>query len=253
MALLKFKLKMCLNGLVLALLAPSVLLAQDNTQFSDEMIVRAQLRPSEQTTLSSEISSRLAIIKVDAGDSFKKGDILLSFDCANLYAEQKKAKAAHNVAMAKFSSLKRLNELSSASAVELQVAQSELEMAEADVSIVDKTVSHCNIIAPYDGRVMDRFVNSHQFVKAGDPVLRIYASGSIEVDFLIASDSLAWLSVGDLMSVTINETNKTIQAKVSGLGSFIDPVSQTIQVRAVILDKNATLLPGMSGTVQFIR
>jgi multidrug efflux pump subunit AcrA (membrane-fusion protein) len=64
------------------------------------------------------------------------------------------------------------------------------------------------------------------------------------------SKSLPELSLGRHFQVTLNETNKAYQAEITRLGGKVDPVSQTIKVYGRIVDKNAELLPGMSGAVE---
>ena len=49
----------------------------------------------------------------------------------------------------------------------------------------------------------------------------------------------------------IHETNQSYAAKIEAIGANIDPVSQTIDLRAKFIMKHDELLPGMSGTVTF--
>jgi len=253
--MLQTYLRKLLRAAVVVLTTSAALLAQDTegSDLSGEMIVRAQLRPKLQTVLSSEISARITAFDLEAGDSFKKNDLLAAFNCVSLRAEQDKVRSTINASEAKLASLKRLSELSSVSPVELQLGTSELEVSEADMAIVSEAISNCEIRAPFKGRVMDRYVALHQFVKAGDPLMMVYATDAVEVDFLIPSSSLKWLKLGARLMMSVDETGEEIKATVSSLGSFVDPVSQTIQVRATVDYNNPNLLPGMSGTVRFIR
>ena len=62
---------------------------------------------------------------------------------------------------------------------------------------------------------------------------------------------MSWLKVGHPVIVFIEEINEEFKATVSGIGANVDPVSQTIQLRATIDNNNESLLPGMSGRVTF--
>ena len=59
----------------------------------------------------------------------------------------------------------------------------------------------------------------------------------------------SWLSENNQFNIHMDETNKDYPAKVTQVGARIDPISQTIKVRAVIKGDFLDLRPGMSGTV----
>ena len=64
---------------------------------------------------------------------------------------------------------------------------------------------------------------------------------------------LAWLRAGQALELAVDETGRTVIAEVHTTGAAIDPVSQSVSVRASISASDASLVPGMSGTVRFIR
>ena len=68
---------------------------------------------------------------------------------------------------------------------------------------------------------------------------------------VVSSDWVSWLTVGHSVVVYIDEIEKSFKATVSGIGANVDPVSQTIHLRATIDNSNDSLLPGMSGRVIF--
>src|SRR5260370_41312429 len=55
--------------------------------------IRAQLTPRDYTTLASEIAARIDRIAARAGEHFKKGDVLVTFDCVAQRAQAAKARA----------------------------------------------------------------------------------------------------------------------------------------------------------------
>ena len=68
---------------------------------------------------------------------------------------------------------------------------------------------------------------------------------------IVPSAWLAWLETGIELSLLVDETGAAFQAKVSVLGAEVDPVSQTIVIRARFLNDPASLIPGMSGVAIF--
>lgn len=68
----------------------------------------------------------------------------------------------------------------------------------------------------------------------------------------VPSAWLAWLERGTAFEVNIDETRKSYAATVTELGARVDPVSQTLPVKAVINGRHEELLAGMSGVARFV-
>ena len=66
----------------------------------------------------------------------------------------------------------------------------------------------------------------------------------------IPSTFINKVNKGDFFVVDVDETAKSYRAKVTGVSPAIDPVSKTIELRAVLVQKSAELRPGMSGSAQ---
>ena len=57
------------------------------TMAADVTALRVLLVPNEEAILSSQMDGQISSYKVDQGDSFKKGDVLLRFDCRERQAK----------------------------------------------------------------------------------------------------------------------------------------------------------------------
>jgi hypothetical protein len=71
----------------------------------------------------------------------------------------------------------------------------------------------------------------------------------LELEFIVPSRWLAWLTPGTGFQVAIDETGKTYPAKVMRTGARVDPVSQSVKIAAAIDGKFNELIAGMSGRV----
>jgi hypothetical protein len=58
---------------------------------------------------------------------------------------------------------------------------------------------------------------------------------------------LRWVNIGSPVTITLNETSASYEGEILRFHGEIDPVSQSIQVRAKLKSYEAPLLPGMSG------
>lgn len=112
-------------------------------------------------------------------------------------------------------------------------------------------VGQCKIKAPYGGRVIEVAVNEHETVPSDKEILSILNDSNLEIELIVPSNWLNWLSIGEAFSFAIDETGKTIDATVSKLGAVVDPVSQTIKLTGKFEGNLDGVLSGMSGTALF--
>lgn len=208
------------------------------------------IRSSDQATFSSETAAGVANIYVKEGSQFKAGDILLTLDCRLQQAELNKALAQQTAAKMAQQSAKKLQSYGSISTFELVKADSEEKVAEADVDKLRAIVEKCVIKAPFNGAVAEVMVHAHESVKPGDPLLKIVGMENLEFEMQVPSCWLAWVHAGTNFNVHINETNKTISAKISKINPQIESVSQTVKLIATV-PPDPSLLPGMSGQAIF--
>ena len=98
---------------------------------------------------------------------------------------------------------------------------------------------------------MDVSTSIFTSIEQRQPLMDIVGDGLLEAEIVVPSNWLRWLKKDHEVKITIDETGETLDAKVISLGPTIDAVSQTIELKAQFNEKYNTLIPGMSGIVQF--
>lgn len=228
--------------------------AADDDLFSTGIVadnVRGLIKPVEKAIISSEIAARISKIPFKSGDSFKKGDLLVDFDCAFYRADMASAEAAFKSKHHVYENNKELLALNAISDIDVSISKSEMEVARADRTMRAIRVGQCKIKAPYGGRVIEVAVNEHETVPSDKEILSILNDSNLEIELIVPSNWLNWLSIGEAFSFAIDETGKTIDATVSKLGAVVDPVSQTIKLTGKFEGNLDGVLSGMSGTALF--
>lgn len=211
--------------------------------------IRAQLTPREFTTVSSEIAARIDRIASRMGEHFKRGEVLVEFDCAIPRAQMARAEAVAEQSNKTIAINRRLLELKSIGQLELDIAQAEFAKAKADLAIAQATVSKCTIVAPFSGLVVEQKAREFQYAAPGQPLLDLLDDQAIEIELIAPSRWLRWIKLGTEFSVKIDETDKTYPAKVTRLGGRVDPVSQSVRVVGEVVGPAPDLMAGMSGEV----
>ncbi|WP_300436115.1 efflux RND transporter periplasmic adaptor subunit [Zoogloea sp.] len=215
----------------------------------DRQDIRAQLSPRRFTTLAAELGAKVNRVSVREGERFKSGQVLIVLDCSLQTAQLNKAKATLAAADQTYAANRRLAELNSVGKLELDTSHSEVAKARADVALMNATLSKCQIVAPFSGRVSEQKIREQQFAQPGQGILEILDDSALELEFIVPSRWMAWLKDGYRFQVKIDETGITYPAKVTRLGAKVDPVSQSVKAVAVIDGQFSELIAGMSGRV----
>ena len=212
---------------------------------------RALVVASQEAILSSELAARIENIAVKEMQRFKKGDLLIQFDCS-LYEAQKDVVSANaNSALIKLKSDEQMLQMRSIGKYELELSISEYEKAKSELRIAELNVERCQIKAPFDGAVEEVVVNTFETIQPQVELMKIIQTEVLELELVVSSEWISWLKIGHPIKVYIDEIQKEFNATISCIGANVDAVSQTIQLKGTITDTSPALLPGMSGRVVF--
>ena len=217
----------------------------------DTGTIRVLMVPNREATLSSRMDGLITSYRVDDGDSFNKGDVLLQFDCRERQANLAASAAQLAIAEQTLKSQERLKHLDASSDLDLEVARSTAVKTRAEWQLNQALADRCTIIAPYDGRVVKRLANNYENVAYGTGLLEIIDKDPLRLQLYLPSEWLRWLQPGQSFMFSVDETGARYQGHVTTLGTRVDSVSQTVAVRAEIDGTQQGLLPGMSGSAYF--
>lgn len=215
--------------------------------------VRVLIKAAREARIASQISGRITALPVKMGRSFRRGDLLVGFDCTHQDAEQAAANAMLTKANTVVVSKKSLAAMKAVSDIDVQLAEADLAQARAQLSRAVASVADCRILAPYDGSVVNVVANHAEFVGPGSPLIEIVERGNLHVEALIRSAWLTWLRPGQRFTITVDELGRDVVAVVASIGARVDPVSQTIPVMGKIVQEVPGLRAGMSGNAKFVR
>lgn len=214
--------------------------------------IRVLLIPSKETTVSSTTTGRLTFLKGKLGERFRAGELLATFDCKEQQVQVEIAEADLSSAMDTHEAKVKLQGLQQASELEVALAASEANKARAQLKLNKAIAAKCKVYAPWSGRISKAHAKVFMTVNAGEPLLDIVNSANLKVKLNVPSNLLSQIKTGKSFKITIDETLSVYQAQVSRINSRVDPVSQTVEIEAKLLDKYPELLAGMSGTANLL-
>jgi len=216
-----------------------------------ERQIRGVLRARHQAVLSSELPGRITEMPFSDGEGFRKGDVLVRFDCSAYQAQLNAARAAARAATEELNHKKQLAELNSVGRFEVALAEAQQAQARAETQIYQIQVQRCAIAAPFAGQVVQRRAQPHESVANGAPLLDIVDNSALEIYLLVPSSWLGRIAPGQAFEFVPDETGAPLRAEVKRLGARIDEGSQTLLLIGALTGEAEGLLAGMSGTARF--
>ena len=205
----------------------------------------------ERALLSSQIAGRINQLTVRVGQKFKKGQLLASIDCIIWKANLDKASAVRRSAKARVATIEALTRSRSAAAIELAMARSEADQADAEMRINQKKVRQCRIVAPFEGTVVALKHQRYEHVAQGEPLLEIVNPKALEVDMRLPAHWLVKIKVKAKLLMKIEENGKTVPIRIARIAPEIHPVSRSINVIGILTGNHPELIPGMSGPLRW--
>lgn len=214
--------------------------------------IRGVVRAVNQATLSTDTPLMVLDVPFRDGARFKRGDVLAAFDCRRLLAEHGAAAAIHREAVLNLETSRQLDRFKAVAKNDVEIAGARTERAKHELEALEARLDECNLVAPFDGRVVEIGVRRYERTVPQRPYLSIIDDSRLEIETIVPSHMLAVLTVGIGFTFRIDELDgRVAQTRVSSIAAAVDPVSKTVKVVGAIDQSVPGLLAGMSGTAQF--
>lgn len=205
---------------------------------------------NESVNLTPKVSDTISRVGFQDGDLVRAGDILVELTNASETARLSEAQSTADEAVRQYERLRTLNGDNLISATDLDAARTRAETAQARLEGVIVAMDDRLIRAPFSGVLGFRNVSEGSLVSPNTIITTLDDISAIKLDFSIAEAYLAQIASGQtIRAESIVYRGRQFDGTVQVVGSRIDPVTRSVQVRAVIDNSGGELRPGMLMTV----
>lgn len=211
--------------------------------------IRGVVRAVNEATISSDIATRVVQLPFREGDAFKKNDVLVEFDCERLKAEFKSADAERRGQLTAWQNATRLSQLGAAGSHEVAMAAAAHDKAAGLAEGLQAKVKGCQILAPFDGRVLDLNIRRYETPAVTQPLLRIVDDRTLEIEMLLPASNLKDAKIGRPFKLILDDTGRPVLGKIVRVGPALDIVSQTFKAAGALTEGGDGVLPGVSGAI----
>ncbi len=201
-------------------------------------------------TLRNEIAGTVRAAELTPGRVVDAGTVLVALDVSVEQAELAAQEAQARLAETQLARTQRMAERKAASAMELDNARAERDVALAQVARTRAIIARKTIRAPFRARVGIADVHVGQFLESGTTLTTLQGvDDAANVDFSVAQAVAAELRAGQAVRVLATGDVTPIPATVVAVDARVDPATRTATVRARLAGDRAPA-PGASVRVE---
>ena len=231
------------------------------------------LEPVDQVEVGTQVSGDISKINADFNSKVKKGQVIAELDKSKLKATlmqaeiaYKSAQTDYNYKESTYNRVKKLAESHSASAVELETAEYNMnaaklamERSENEVNQAKLNLSYATIKSPIDGVVLKRAVEVGQTVAASmsTPTLFVIAKDLSQMKVMADVDEadIGQVKAGQRVEFTVDAfQDEKFKGSVQEVRLSPTTTSNVVTYTVVITAENPEqkLLPGMTATCTIV-
>ncbi len=183
-------------------------------------------------------------------------------DESGLIASRMNAAAKETQGLIAQQDLDTANDKNRADEANLTAAKQKVVEAQAHAENLRDLVAYSKIIAPFDGVVTRRYADTGALVQAGTvqagttgnsnsmPLVSFAELKRLRLEFPVPESDVAYVHVGDPVTITIVSTNKTFPGKVARFAQKVDMSTRTMLTEVDVDNPDELYTPGMYATVE---
>ncbi len=233
---------------------PVIVFETQMVPYSDRIEALGTLRANETVQLTAPVADTITAIHFDDGQRLEAGHVLVEMTNAEEQALLAEARSTVDESRAQFERARDLAERGSATRSTLDQRRREYDTARARLRATESRLQDRLIIAPYDGVVGLRSVSVGTYVSPGQVITTLYSDDVMKLDFSVPEVHLSAIQIGQIIHAKAQAfPGQIFEGTVASIDAAIDPITRSIQVRALIPNDDRLLRPGLLMTVELER
>ena len=218
--------------------------------YSNETAIITQ--PFRTTELSFRVSGPIDRLDVYAGNYYRRGDIIAEIDPRDYRIRRERAEAVYRQAKAEYERISALYQKNNLSASTYEKARAEYTSAKAAFDTAVNELEDTRLVAPFNGYVGEVYVEKFQDVKASQPVLTFIDIDQLKIEAYVTQDIAYRVQPRQNVLLTLDvQPDTELEAQIAEVSKGTTQNNLSYLVTALLPNKEARLLAGMSGKIRF--
>lgn len=221
----------------------------------DRVEALGTLRAQESVELSVSVTEVVSAIHFEDGDRVEAGAVLVEMASAEVQALLQEARATVQEAARQYERVQSLADQGTASKSLLDQQKRDLETARARLSALESRLAEDLIIkAPFAGVLGLRNISVGALVEPGDLITTLDDDSVLKLDFPVPTTFLQAARPGlAIVARSAAYGEREFRGEVRSIDSRVDPVTRSVQVRALVPNPERLLKPGMLMQVDLLQ
>ena len=199
-------------------------------------------------TLRNELAGTVRKVNLEPGRIVEPGTVLVALDVAVEEADLASERAQAHLAEVNLDRTQRMVEQRAMSAMELDQAVAQRDVARAQVARTQAVIERKTIRAPFRARLGISDVHPGQYLNEGSQITTLQGvDDDVYVDFTVAQSVATQLRHGG--HVDVLASGKPVEATILAIDARVDPTTRNATVRARV-DHAQAFVPGASVRVR---
>jgi membrane fusion protein, multidrug efflux system len=234
--------------------APQVLslegLVATTKTISAQIEVPGSILANESTEIRPEVSGRVVQLNIKEGAFVSQGALLAKLYDEDLQAQMKKLQVQLKIADQTEKRQSQLLKIQGISQQDYDLSLLQVHNLNADMDIVKTAIRRTEIRAPFSGKLGLRNISPGAYVTPTTIATTISQVSQLKLQFSIPEKYGAQLKNGQNIDFTIDGVEKKFSASIIATESGITENTRSLAVRALIKNKDESLLPGAFAKVK---
>ncbi len=210
------------------------------------------LEAERTTALSFSVPGTVEQVFVEEGQAVKRGQLIAKVNARSyqdaLSIAQSKASQAEDA----YKRLKPMADNKTIPEVKMVEVETGLQQAHLSVSMAQKNVTDCVLVAPDSGIVARRAVEPGTSVAPGLPVVTIVQTKTLLAAAPVAEVRVSRTKPGQPARVFVSALDRWFDGSVRDVGVVADPLTRTYQVRVALANPDGIMRVGMLAEVDLL-
>lgn len=246
--------------------APVVQIGQENVvevtlgEIRTGPVISGALTPAQQATVRAQIAGALIELKVDEGQSVRKGETIGRIDDRDLRVAAESAQTAVRSAemslrvaeseAARTESLVKAGALASRDLEQarnaVEAAQAQLAGTRARLAAVEQQLGDTTIRSPLTGIVSETPANAGDIVTSGTALVTVIDPSSMRLEASVQSDQLAFVKVGAPVQFEVRGyPGQTFSGLIERVSPVADPATRQVSIFVSVPNTGGRLIAGL--------
>lgn len=218
----------------------------------DRVTTTGTLLPWESVEVRAEVAGRVVAINFSEGSTVGQGQTLVSLDTDVLRAQIEGARARRDLAGVQAGRYRELFEIGGLSRQELDQAESQARVLDAELAQLAAEVRRRQIVAPFGGQIGLRQISVGAYVAPGDPIATLRVTGQLRLEFTVPERYLGQIREGAPVRFSVPGQQDDFVGTVYAIEPNVAAATRAFTVRARVRNPGGALTPGAFAEVALV-